>query len=240
MSQHRFNATRSIWSQTILRGARANDLAGKAGDIGAELEERLVSGHYSFGEKLSIYALAEEFGSSRQPVSAAVQYLATVGYLEVIPQVGCRVVSPSAQDVQDFYRLFARTEALVASFAAERQQAGEADLLVEIADSLAANAFQSSQDRRDMADAIALFHDHMSQMARSAILVDRISNFRRIFRFYLSQNREEARKIPGLPQRMNDLRKKLSAAIRAGDGKQSERIMEEYILDDLLDWARVV
>lgn len=230
----------STWNRTILRGVRANDLAGKAGEIGAELEERLVRGSYRFGEKLSIYTLSKEFGASRQPVASAVQYLATIGYLEIIPQVGCRVVSPSLQDVEDFYVLFARTEALIARYAAERHQAREAEELLAIDYELFLNPFESSADRRVMADEISHFHDHMSAMARSPILVDRISNFRRIFRFYLSQNRAELKSLSGKPDKMNMLRKRVAGAIQNRNSADAEAHMEEYILDGLLDWARVV
>ena len=234
------NAVGSAWNRSILRGVRANDLSGKAGEIAAELEERLVRGDYRFGETLSIYSLAAEFGASRQPVSSAVLYLGTIGYLEIIPQVGCRVVSPSSQDVQDFYVLFARTEALIARFAAERHEAIEAEELAAIAEDLSLNSFQSSYDRRAMADGISIFHDRMSAMARSQILVDRISNQRRIFRFYLSQNRGESRNLSGPPQKMTALRKQLTAAIQSREVNQADSLMEQYILDDLQDWTRVV
>ena len=74
-------------------------MSSKAAHI-TELEERLVRGTYRFGEALSIYTLAEQFGASRQPVASAVLYLRSVGYLEIIPQVGCRVVAPTNADLQ--------------------------------------------------------------------------------------------------------------------------------------------
>lgn len=230
----------SVWNRAILRGVRANDLAGKAGEVAAELEDRLVRGTYNFGEKLSIYTLAEEFGASRQPVASAVQYLATIGYLEIIPQVGCRVVSPSIQDVEDFFALFARTEALIARYATERHSASEVEELLAIDNELSINPFETNANRRAMADGISHFHDQMSVMARSPILVDRISNFRRIFRFYLSQNRADLKSLSGKPDRMNMLRKQVASAIQARNVADAEAHMEEYILDGLLDWARVV
>ncbi|WP_286696051.1 GntR family transcriptional regulator [Spongiibacter sp. UBA1325] len=230
----------SAWSRAIVRGVRANDLSGKAGEIASELEDRLVRGAYKFGENLSIYNLAKEFGASRQPVSAAVLYLGTVGYLEIIPQVGCRVVSPSPQDVEDFYMLFARTEALIARFASERYQEDEAIQLKEIANALLLNSFQNVNDRRNMADDISIFHDHMSAMARSKILVDRISNLRRIFRFYLSQNHEEAKAQSPSLSSLNQGRVNLAEKIIARDALGAERHMESYILDYLQEWARVV
>lgn len=230
----------SGWNRTMVKGVRANDLAGKAGEIAGELEEHLVSGRYKFGETLSMYTLAEHFNASRQPVSAAVLYLRSVGYLEIIPQVGCQVVSPSPQEVQDFYVMFSRTEAVIARFAAERYVGYEGQDLVAIAEQLAAIPYTSKSDRRAMGDGISIFHDRMSAMARSQLLVERISNMRRIFRFYLSQSRVRPDPVSGPPERMNRLRIELARSILERNGAEAEQRTEDYILFDIDDWARVV
>lgn len=230
----------STWNRAIVKGVRANDLSGKAGEVATELEERLVRGHYRFGETLSIYALAEQFEASRQPVAAAVLYLRSVGYLEIIPQVGCRVVSPTPHELHDFYLLFARTEGVISRLAAQRYAADEAESLLDIAHDLAQIPFRSTADRRAMADGISLFHDRISEMARSQLLVERISNLRRIFRFYLSQSRARPDPVSGPPKRMNDLRIALAESIAARKADQAERDTEAYILDDVEDWSRVV
>ena len=219
---------------------RANDLSGKAGEIAAELEERLVRGVYRFGETLSIYTLATQFAASRQPVAAAVLYLRSVGYLEVIPQVGCRVVSPAANEVLDFHALFARTEGLVTRFAAERATEAERQQLLAMAEEMAANPFQSRYDRRAMADGIAMFHERISAMSRSPLLVDRISNLRRIFRFYLCQGRARDESPPAPPQRLNALRVQLAGAVAEGRREDAEALVRAYVLDALEDWASVV
>lgn len=224
----------------MVRGVKANDLSGKAGEIAADLEERLIRGAYRFGESLSIYALAAQFEASRQPVASAVLYLRSVGYLEIIPQVGCRVVSPSAQEVHDFYVMFSRTEAVITGFAAERHLDDEGLELVAFAKELAANPFQSSYDRRAMADGISTFHDRISAMARSQLLVERISNLRRIFRFYLSQGRTPPNLSGGPTVRMNQLRISLAEAIQSRNKADAEKATEDYILNDLDDWAKVV
>lgn len=223
-----------------MRGVRPNDLSGKAGEIAGVLEERLVRGEYHFGQMLSTYTLAEEFSASRQPVTSAVLYLRTVGYLEVTPQVGCRVVSPAPSEVQDFYVLFSQTEAVIACLAAERHSADEGEELMTLAGELSANPFQSLRDRRAMADGISIFHDQISMMARSPLLVDRISNLRRIFRFYLRQNGVRPDPACGPPARMNRLRIELAESIRERSGDKVRKATGNYILNDLEDWARVV
>lgn len=230
----------SGWNRAIVRGVRPNDLAGKAGEVAAELEARLMRGDYRFGETLSIYALAEQFDASRQPVASAVLYLRSVGYLEIIPQVGCRVVSPSAQEVLDFHLMFSRTEALIARFASERHEGTEGEELLMMAEDMAANPFASTRDRRAMGDAISIFHDRISAMARSRLLVDRISNLRRIFRFYLCQHRVRPDPVSGPPERMNQRRVALAQSILARNSDAIEAQVENYIFNSLDDWQRVV
>ena len=66
--------------------------SGKAGEIAAELERRLMVGAYRFGEALSITQLAQQFDASRQPVSVAISHLRSMGYVDVIPQVGLSLI----------------------------------------------------------------------------------------------------------------------------------------------------
>lgn len=239
-SRSKATSADSGWSSGIVRGVRPNDLSGKAGEIAAELEERLITAEYRFGQSLSIYTLASQFEASRQPVAAAVLYLRSVGYLEVIPQVGCRVVYPRPEEVHDFYMLFSRTEGLIGRFAAERYVDEEAAELVRIAEKLAQNPFQSSQDRRAMADGISLFHERMSEMARSPLLVERISNLRRIFRFYLCQSRRRFDKSPHDLSELNRLRLTLANGIATRQADAVEALVNDYILGALEDWSRVV
>lgn len=229
-----FKRTRST-SQSI----RPADLAGKAGEIAAVLEERLIAGEYRFGETLSIYALAEQFDASRQPVAAAVMYLRSIGYLEVIPQVGCRVVSPSAQEVIDFYRMYGKVEAVVSGLAAERHQGSEATDLLALAEHLAVSPFANLQDRWTYGEGVTEFHKMISQMARSQTLVDRISGLRRISRFYLWQGQTGHDPKPETSDYMNRSRIELARAIIAGDVATAERVADEHIRTNP-EWVGII
>ncbi len=66
----------------------------KTDQIYDALRTRLMQGHYQFGEVLSTYELAQEFGVSRRPVMDAAMRLASEGFISIIPQVGCRVIIP--------------------------------------------------------------------------------------------------------------------------------------------------
>ena len=79
-----------------------------------------LSGQYRFGDSVSVRALSESIGVSRQPVMAAFNRLSLEGFVTVTAQVGCQVVTPSATEISDFFLLFSRYEGLMAELAAKR------------------------------------------------------------------------------------------------------------------------
>lgn len=91
----------------------------------AHLKQRLLEGDLQPGDKLSVVTLAEELACSRVPVMEALKRLEGEGFVRIVPQVGCRIVSPSASEVIDFFALFAAVEGVVTSLAAVRRTASE-------------------------------------------------------------------------------------------------------------------
>jgi DNA-binding GntR family transcriptional regulator len=85
----------------------------------------LLEGALVPGDKLSVVDLAEQLQCSRVPIMEALKRLEREELVTIVPQVGCRVVTPSVGDVADFFVLFAAVEATVTSFAAERRGADD-------------------------------------------------------------------------------------------------------------------
>lgn len=132
-------------SDLRLAGLRRHDLAY------AYLKALLLDGGLEPGEQISSDGVGRALAVSRAPVSDAIRRLAMDGLLEVVPQVGCRVVTPVPAEVADFYELFAATEAVIAGFAAVRRTDGQAtafrQLLVELSPR---NAMPSDPDARSV------------------------------------------------------------------------------------------
>lgn len=84
------------------------------------IRSKLFSGDYAFGEAISVKGLSEETGISRQPIMTALYRLQEQGFVEIIAQVGCKVVQPELQTILDFYQMFAAIEAVLAGLAAKR------------------------------------------------------------------------------------------------------------------------
>ena len=95
-----------------------------------ELKERLLSGRYPAGSRISIEEVKVEFGVSKQPVMDAMRRLEAIGMVQIVPQSGCRVASYTTQEVLDFFNLFGSFEGEIAAAAATRRtdvQLGELD-----------------------------------------------------------------------------------------------------------------
>lgn len=67
----------------------------KSVQVYEQMKEKLKNGQWGFGEKISVNDLIEEFKVSRRPVMDAMKMLENDGFIEIIPQSGCKVVDYS-------------------------------------------------------------------------------------------------------------------------------------------------
>lgn len=201
--------------------------AGKAGSIIVELEWRLISGRYSFGEALSINSLAEEFDASRQPVSTAINHLRSLGYVAVMPQVGCRVVSPTPAEIEDFFFMLAKIESAIVGLATPRHGTDEIDVLAAITAQIATTPFDNPSHRGVYAAAVDAYHEHIRSMARSPTLIPRVAHLWRLSNFYLWQGASNF--APPKVNVANEQRHAIVHAIRQRDTGSAERLMEDHV-----------
>lgn len=84
-----------------------------------ELRVGILSGRWAADTRLSTYRLAVELGMSRTPVIEALKRLQADGLIEIIPQVGCRVLS-GGQDIGEVFLIWSALEGVAAETAAGR------------------------------------------------------------------------------------------------------------------------
>lgn len=143
-----------------------------------EILERLLSKRYRFGEKILVKEISESTGVSRQPIMTALNSLQERGFIHITAQVGCQVVDPAAEEIADFYEMFAHTEGLIASLAAERGTPAEVARLKEINDKIARIDKSSSDGADDYRMLNGEFHRLLHAMARSPMVSSRqLANF---------------------------------------------------------------
>lgn len=116
------------------------------------------------GDTLSTYALAKELEISRTPIIQALKRLETEGLVQIIPQVGCRVISPSSAAVEELYALRGVLEALATGNAATRmtdRELRELRLVMTRMDSAVA-----AEDQMKYEDLNYQFHTRITEGSR--------------------------------------------------------------------------
>lgn len=99
--------------------------------ISDELMEEIRSGRTAPGSWLRQESLAARFGVSRQPVREALRTLEAAGLVELVPNRGALVLSPSLRDVREMFALRAQLEGFAAELAAIQRERHHLDLLDE-------------------------------------------------------------------------------------------------------------
>jgi DNA-binding GntR family transcriptional regulator len=126
-------------------------------------KQRLFDGTLAAGAKLRVEDVVASLHTSRQPVMDAFKRLASEGFLEITPQVGCRVVIPVAAEIADFFLILGAVQGLAADIAAERrtpEESAKLDALSGAIDSL----LEYPPDEFDMQDFRRLDHEFQRQL----------------------------------------------------------------------------
>ncbi len=114
---------------------------GRLAEYAYEYTKRMLfDGRLAPGAKLRVEDVVASLRTSRQPVMDAFKRLASEGYLEITPQVGCRVVVPDAAEIADFFLILGAVQGLAADIAAGRHTPSEADRFRALADAIDASA----------------------------------------------------------------------------------------------------
>jgi len=101
------------------------DATRRAEDVRLCLENEILSGVLTPGERLDETGLARRFGVSRTPVREALLQLASVGLIEMRPRQGAVVATITVQQLLQMFEAMAELEALCARLAARRMSPDE-------------------------------------------------------------------------------------------------------------------
>ena len=125
------------------------------------------------GEQLNKDEIASQFGVSRQPVTDAINRLAAMGLVTVIPQVSTHVSRISAADVVESSFVRSAVEAQVVHNLASRPRTAIVDKLrSDLEDQIKAVAAVDFEGFHAVDDA---FHRHLAELAQLPGLPDQIT-----------------------------------------------------------------
>jgi len=195
----------------------------------AYLKNLLLGGGLDPGDQISSEGVGRALSISRAPVSDAIRRLTVEGLLEILPQVGCRVVQPVPAEIRDLYEIFGASEGVIARWAAERRSPEEAGEFRALCASLAA-------DQGLPADPAARFlelrrrnrrrYEMLHRLARSPLSTDSGETYWDRSDFFLRLT-FGGRDLPGFVRKA---RAALVNAVVAGDGPTAEHETRHYLV----------
>ncbi len=157
----------------------------------AHIKKQLLDGLVSNQGWFAIDEIAGTLGISRQPVMDAMKRLSLEGFIEIVPQVGCRVNSASPDEIADFFRLFAASEGLVGQLAAERATSDDVLQLRLLSAQIGALSDWDG-DGGVRAQSYRLlnrqFHAELRRIARSQVVGDIVERLADRSDFYIAQS----------------------------------------------------
>lgn len=92
----------------------------RADSIAQQLEEMILTGHFTSGDRLDEHSLAARFGVSRTPIREAFQKLAVSGLVEQFPRRGVFVCRPGPVELIEMFEVMAELESVCGRLAARR------------------------------------------------------------------------------------------------------------------------
>ncbi|MCO8146815.1 GntR family transcriptional regulator [Rhodovulum tesquicola] len=119
----------------------------RADGVREALEQMIVTGELTNGERLDETSLAERFGCSRTPLREAFQSLAASGLLDLVPHRGAFVRHPGLTDMVEMFEVMAELEAYCGRLAARRVSAADLAALRETVIACEDAAAASDHDR---------------------------------------------------------------------------------------------
>lgn len=145
--------------------------SGNRSDVAYErLRSDIIAGRWLPDTTLSAYGLAEELGMSRTPIIGALKRLEADALIEIIPQVGCRVLRRAHDEVSETFLIRAALEGLGAEMAATRITDDELDDLERLLEAAEAAADSGDVPRYEKANgdfhAGILTASHLTHMQR--------------------------------------------------------------------------
>jgi len=190
------------------------------------LQTAIVKGELAPGEKIGEVELCSRFNLTRGPLREALGRLESRGLLVRRPHAGVKVVSVSAEELMELYRIREVMEGLAARQAAERMTDAEIDGLKATLDSHEQMIEQARGQAYYQAEGDYDFHHRIATGSRNTklarMLLGDLYYMVRMYRYRLSTS-------TGRPHRALGEHRRIVEAIAERDGELAEFLMKRHI-----------
>ena len=188
------------------------------------IEQDIVTGFYSPGDRLDEAGLAARHQVSRTPVREALIQLSTMGLVKMVPNRGAFVTQLTVTELVEMFEVMGELEAMCARLAARRIRAEQLKLLEE-AQAACASA-QQAGNSDDYYYANAEFHRLIYEASGNGFLAENAHALQRRLKPY----RRLQLRVPGRVNSSLAEHEEVLAAIRARDDARARDAMRAHVV----------
>ncbi|MCB8888359.1 GntR family transcriptional regulator [Vreelandella malpeensis] len=188
------------------------------------LEDAIVAGRFTPGERLDPDALALEYACSRTPIREAIQQLAVSGMVQVVPKRGTFVTRLGVTQLVERFEVMAELEGLCGRLAARRISDEELAALHQ-----ALYACRAKAEQRDINGYYyenSVFHHCIYAASHNPFLAQEAARLHALLQPYRRMQLQARMRVE------NSLaeHEAIVAAIEAGDGPRAEALLRDHVL----------
>lgn len=187
------------------------------------LEQEIVTGTLTPGERLDEASLATRFGVSRTPVREALNQLASTGLVEVRPRRGAAVAAPGLKELLEMFEVMAELEGLCGRLAARRMSREERAELEAAHEACRTCTEQGNSDGYYGAN--VAFHEAIYAGCHNRFLAEQTRALRNRLSPY---RRLQLRRVNRIDESFAE-HEAVLAAILAGDADEADRLLQSHV-----------
>ncbi len=193
----------------------------------AWLEDEILDGRISPGERIDEHELGARFGVSRTPVREALLQLASLDLIEFRPRYGAVVRQMSVKEIAAVWEVLTCLEGMAAALAARRMTDEDRVRLAEIHGE--AHKYMEAGDIAKYDDCNRHFHELIYQGARNDYLASQAITIRRRLQSY---RRYPFNRAGGLQRSFNGHQQVVDAIVSGADA-EAEAAMRDHLVGGL-------
>ncbi|WP_328805855.1 GntR family transcriptional regulator [Salipiger abyssi] len=187
------------------------------------IEQRIASGAYEDGDKLSEMALAEQLKVSRTPLREAFQMLDSIGLVTLIPRRGAFVKRPTMTRLVEMFEVMAELEAWCVRLATKRITAAQRLYLRQAAQDCDAALQAGAPDR--YYEANNRLHGMIYEASGNQVLAEETQRMHRRLRPFRRQQLDVSGRLAKSMKEHADI----LDAMNAGDADRAADLMRLHI-----------
>ncbi|MDY7114904.1 GntR family transcriptional regulator [Halomonas sp. SSL-5] len=188
------------------------------------LEDDIINGRRTPGERLDPDTLCREFGVSRTPVREAVQQLVASGLVTVSPKKGTFVARVGIDELIEMFEVMAELEGMCGRLAARRIGEAELEALRQAHERCEAAARAGDSD--DYYYENEAFHDCIYRASHNGFLAGEARQLKQRLKPYRRLQLQVRQRLPSSLAEHREI----VAAIEAGEAGRAEQALRDHVL----------